>query len=181
VLTVKTVDAVAVLEGSPAPGFAVVGVNLRPDRIVLKGPATMLADIETVKTHPINLEAASESFKKEVPLILPEAIAVDPPLRIVVAEVAVRERIVTRVFERIPVSVNGSSAAHQVRPETITLSVSGPEMIVATIESDPAFGVSVDLSGLMPGTHLLKATINLPIQTTLVQVSPEQFSVTIEK
>jgi YbbR domain-containing protein len=141
----------------------------------------MLTDMETVKTHPINLEAAAESFKKEVPLNLPEVIAVDPPLRIVVAEVTVKERIVTRVLEHIPVSVSGSSAAHQIRPETITLSVSGPETIVAAIESDPAFAVSVDLNGLTPGTHHLRATINLPIQTTLVQVSPEQFSVTIAK
>jgi hypothetical protein len=180
-LTVKTVDAVAVLEGHLAPGFAVVGVDLRPDRIVLKGPATILADIETVKTYPINLESASETFKKEVPLNLPEVVDVEPPLRIVLAEVAVKERIVTRVLEGIPVTASGSSAPHQIRPETITLSVSGPQTIVADIESDPAFAVSIDLSGLRAGDHLLKATINLPIQTTLVQVSPEHFAVTIEK
>ena len=180
-LTVKTVDAVAVLEGHPAPGFAVVGVDLRPDRIVLKGPATILADIETVKTYPIDLESASEPFKKEVPLNLPEAVDVEPPLRIVLAEVAVRERIVTRVLEGIPVTASGSSAPHQIRPETINLSVVGPETIVAAIESDPAFAVSIDLTGLTAGDHHLKATINLPIQTTLVQVSPEHFVVTIEK
>ncbi len=178
-VSLKTVGVVAVLEGDPAPGYAVVGVKLKPDRIVLRGTATMLADIDTVKTRPINLETASEPFKKEVPLNLPEAIAVDPPLRIVVAEVAVKQRIITRVLENVPVSSKGTSAAHQIHPGTISLTVSGPAVIVNAIESDPAFAVTIDLWGLSPGNHQLKAAINLPVQTTLVQVSPEHFSVTI--
>ena len=141
----------------------------------------MLAGIDTVKTRPINLEDASESFKKEVPLNLPDAIAVDPPLRIVVAHVKVRERIVTRVLENLPVSVKGMSAGHQIDPKTITLTISGPEAIVNIIETEPAFAVTIDLNGLTPGTHSLNAAINLPLRTTLVRVSPERFSVTINR
>ncbi len=177
----KTVGVITVLEGNPAPGFAVVAVILKPDRIVLKGTTTMLAGIDTVKTRPINLEDASGSFKKEVPLDLPEAIAVDPPLRIVVAHVEVKERIITRVLENTPVSVKGGPMDHQIHPEAITLTVNGPEAIVNTIETDPAFAVTVDLNGLAPGSHSLKAAINLPVRTTLVHVHPERFSVTISK
>lgn len=177
----KTAGVIAVLEGNPAPGFAVVAVILKPDHIVLKGTTTMLAGIDTVKTQPINLEDASESFKKEVPLNLPEAIAVDPPLRIVVAHVEVKERIITRVLENIPVSVKGASAGHQIHPDAITLTVTGPEAIVNTIETDPAFAVTVDLNGLTPGIHALNAAINLPVRTALVHVSPERFTVTISK
>lgn len=180
-VSLKTVGVIAVLEGNPAPGFTVAAVTLKPDRIVLKGTATMLTGIDTVKTRPINLEAASESFKKEVPLNLPGAIGVDTPLRIVVAQVKVKERIITRVLENIPVSGKGASAGHQIHPETINLTVKGPEAIVKTIETDPAFAVTVDLKGLAPGTYSLKAAINLPVRTTLVRVSPEHFSVTISK
>jgi YbbR domain-containing protein len=134
-----------------------------------------------VKTRPINLEAASESFKKEVPLNLAETIAVAPPLRIVVADIEVKPRIVTRVLENIPVSGKGTSAGYQIDPPVISLTVSGPEAIVNTIETDPAFAVAVDLVGLSPGTHSLKAAINLPVRTALIHVSPERFSVTISK
>jgi YbbR domain-containing protein len=177
----KTVGVIAVLEGLPASGFAVAAVSLKPDRILLRGTATMLAGIDTVKTRPINLEDASESFKKEVPLNLPEAIAVDPPLRIVVATVEVKERIITRVLENIPVSAKGTSAGHQITPDAITLTVNGPEAIVNTIETNPAFAVTVDLSNLTTGSYSLKAAINLPVRTTLVCVNPERFSVTISK
>ena len=180
-VALKTVEVLAVLAGKPAPGSAVVAVKLKPDRIVLRGPVTMLAGIDTVKTRPINLETASESFKKEVPLNLPEDIAVEPPLRIVVADIVVKERIITRVLENIPVKGKGTTAGHQIQPGAITLTVSGPESIINAIESDPAFAVSVDLNGLTPGDHTLTAAINLPVQTTLVQVSPERFSVTIRK
>jgi len=177
----KTVGVVAVLEGNPAPGYAVATVVLKPDRVVLKGTAAQLADIETVKTHPINLEAAAESFKKEVPLNLPETIAVEPPLRIVVAQVEVGERIITRVLEDIPVSVKGTASEHRIQPETIALTVSGPAGMVNAIEADPAFSVTIDLQGLPPGVHTLKAAIKLPVRTTLIDVSPEHFTVTIRK
>ncbi|WP_155319503.1 CdaR family protein [Desulfosarcina alkanivorans] len=180
-VSLKTVGVVAVLEGNPATGFAVAAVTLKPDHIVLKGTAAMLAGIDTVKTRPINLEAASESFKKEVALNLPDIIAVDPPLRIVVAHVEVKERIITRVLENIPVSAKEASGDFRITPPAITLTVSGPEAIVNTIETDPAFAVAVDLSGLSPGSHLLKAAINLPVRTALLSVSPERFSVTISK
>ena len=177
----KTVDVVAVLEGDPAPGYAVEAVSLKPDQVVLKGTETHLAAIETVKPYPINLEAAADPFKKEVPLNLPEPIRVEPPLRIVVAHVQVSERIITRVLESIPVAGKGSPAQHRIHPETINLTISGPASIVNGIESNPAFSVSVDLTGLATGAHTLKASINLPLRTTLVDVSPEQFTVTIGK
>ncbi len=180
-VSTKPVGVIAVLEGNPAPGFAVAAVTLIPDRIVLKGTIAMLAGFDTVKTRPITIEGASEAFKKEVPLNLPEAIAVEPPLRIVVAEVQVKERIITRVLENMPVSGKGTDAAHQIHPDAITLTVSGPEAIVNTIETDPAFGVIVNLTGMAPGTHSLKAVINLPVRTTLLHVSPERFSVTISQ
>lgn len=180
-VALKTVDVVAQLEGSVAPGYAVTAVNLEPDRVVLKGTAGSLADIETVRTHPINLADAAESFKKEVPLNLPEAVSVDPPLRIMVARVEITERIVTRVLEEIPVSVKGGGAPYRMEPRTIMLTVSGPEAVVTTLESKADFSVAVDLGGLAPGHHKLKAVIHLPVGTTLLRVDPEQFSVTINK
>ena len=177
----KTAEVIAILEGHPAPGFAVAAVSLQPNRILLKGTATMLADFDTVETRSINLEDASESFKKEVPLNLPEAIAVDPPIRFVVAHVEIKERIITRVLESIPVSIKGASAGRGIHPDAITLTVKGPEAIVKTIETNPAFAVTVDLSDLTTGSHSLKAVINLPVRTTLVRVSPEHFSVTISQ
>jgi len=146
---------------------------------MLKGTAAMLAGIDTVTTRPINLEGASEPFKKEVALDLPEAIVVDPPLRIVVADVIVAERVVTRVLENMPIAGKGTSRAYRIHPQTITLTVSGPEAIVGAIETDPAFGVTIDLEGLTGGTHSLTAAINLPVRTTLIRVAPERFAVTI--
>ena len=181
VVVTKTAGVVAVLEGNPAPGYAVASVNLTPDRIVLKGTDAMLSAIETVKTRPLNLEAAAESFKKQVPLNLPEAIGVEPPLRIVLAEVIIKERIITRVMENIPISGRGTTDTYWIDPQTITLTVSGPESVVNSVETDPAFAVTVDMAGLSPGTHNLKAIINLPVAIKLVRISSERFSVTIEK
>ena len=180
-LASKTVDVIAVLEGNLAPGLAVKTVSLRPDRITLNGRASQLEDIDTVKTRPIDLAGAAESFKKEVPLDLAEAIETQPPRRIVLAHVEIVERIVTRVLERIPVKITGMPASNlvQIRPDTITLIVSGPENIVKRIEHHRGFAVSINLRGLDPGSHTLMAAIELPVRTRLVNASPEKFSVII--
>jgi YbbR domain-containing protein len=180
-LSRKSVDVFATLKGTPAPGFAVAAVTLKPDHIVIKGTRAMLAGIDAVKTRPINLENASKSFKKQVPLKLPDSIAVDPPLRIVMADIQVRERIVTRVLGNIPVAVSGAPAEFRIHPSVITLTVRGPEAIVNAITTNTAFNVSVDLNGLAPGSHSLKAVINLPVRTVLVKASPERFFVTVSK
>lgn len=180
-VSLKTVDVVAVLEGITAPGFTVAAVTLKPDHIVLKGATSMLAGIDTVKTRPINLEVASGSFKKEVPLNLPEAITVDSPLRIVVADIEVKERIIKRVLENITVSGKGAATGFQISPPALSLTVSGPETIVNAIETNPSFDVAINISGLSPGIHSLKAAIHLPVRTALIRVSPERFSVTISK
>lgn len=181
VIVRKTVAVEAVLAGKTAPGYTVKAVRLKPEQIVLSGTAAALDGIETVKTHPIPLEDASETFKREVPLDLPETIAVEPPLRIVVVEIQIDEQIVTRVLTQVPVAGTGAAEAYQITPNTIDLTVRGPETIVQGIEKSPDFGVTIRLSGLSPGTHQLKATIRLPVQTVLVAASPEHFTVTISK
>lgn len=173
-------DVVAVLEGQPAPGFAVAGITLQPDHIIISGPAPKLAKIDTVKTQPIALENASESFKKEVPLNLPESNSVTPSTRIVIAQIDVRERIVTRVLENLPVLAKGLNTGYRISPETIELTLIGPEGSVKTIETDPVFSVTVNLTGLPPGFHFLKATINLPVRVKLIHAKPEQFEVKID-
>ncbi len=177
----KTVDVVAALKGKPASGYAVANVIIVPERIKIKGTKTVLDGIDTVKTRIVDLADTSDDFKKEVPLHLPEAIVVDPPLGIVVVTIEVTERIVTRVLENVPVSGKGCTTGFRIAPADINLTVRGPELIVQAIESNPDFSVTIDLAGLPAGSHMLSATIRLPIRTTLVDVHPDHFSVTIEK
>jgi YbbR domain-containing protein len=177
----KIVDVLAELEGAPAEGVAVAAVRLKPDRIQLTGTAAMLEGVDTVRTHPISLQGAVESFKKEVPLNLSDAVIVDPPSRIVVAEIEIRERLITRLLEDVPVQAKGTTAGYRIEPQGITLTINGPESIVGKIETNPDFSVTIDLEGLDPGAYSLKAAIMLPVHTTLLQVTPELFSVTIRK
>ena len=179
--SMKLVDVVAALKGKPAPGYTVENVTVVPGRIKIKGTATILDEIDTVNTRTVDLANASDDFKKEVPLLLPEAIVVDPPLGIVVVHVEMTERIVTRVLKNVPVLGKGCAGGFRIEPADIDLTVRGPELIVQAIESDPDFSVTIDLAGLPAGSHMLSATIQLPIRTTLVEAHPDHFSVTIEK
>lgn len=177
----QVVEVFPQLEGDPAPGFAVAAVRLKPDHVRLTATPDFFEALGTVRTHPINLNGASESFKQEIPLNLPKAILVDPPSRIVVAEIDILPRTITRRLENLPLTAKGTELTYRIEPESISLSVSGPEAVVSKIESDPAFSVTIDLEGLEPGAHRLKAAIKLPLDTTLVQAAPELFTVTINK
>ncbi len=48
-----------VLDGSPAPGFAVGQVRVAPPQVTVQGPASLVDALETVETTPVQLEGAS--------------------------------------------------------------------------------------------------------------------------
>src|SRR5262249_35513264 len=49
----RTIHVQPRLEGSPTKGFAVAGVELDPDRVVLEGPESELAPLSMTATEPI--------------------------------------------------------------------------------------------------------------------------------
>jgi len=175
----KEVPITVFYKGTPAPGYFVVQTVAVPSMVMLSGPKQELDRIESVSTHPIDVAGIADTFKKEITLALPEnikSIALTDPILV---SVKIAEEIQTKNFKGILVEILGSRDRSEINPAYISMDIKGPVKLLEGLTRHPDFRVSVDTKGLEPGVYVRRATIELPVGTTLIKVEPEIFTVTI--
>jgi len=167
------------LTGKPVKGFMVVGAKANPMWVILRGSEDTLGRMDKVSTKPINIKGLSGSFKKEVALDLVENLKLVDSSKIILANVFIKERLVTKTFDNIPVQGDGSLYVYRITPPAITIKVKGPVNMIEELYRSNGVQVYVDLKGLKPGGYNKRATITLPVKTTLIDAKPEIFNVKI--
>jgi len=176
----KDVPVMISFSEKPAPGFFVADAVAKPSSVVLRGPESVLGPIEMVLTQPINVKGLSESFKKEIALDLAEDLDIISPFKIILAEIFIEEKIVTRMFNNILVEGKDTPYKYSITPPSINIEVKGPVNILEKLQTENGLKVYVDLKALTPGVYVRRAAISLPVKTTLVNASPAIFTVKLE-
>jgi YbbR domain-containing protein len=169
------------LIGKPANGFAVVRTKAEPASVTLGGSIAILGPMDEVSTKHININGLSGSFKKKVALNLKENLRLVDSSEIILAHVVIRERIVEKTFNNIPVIGKETPYAYHITPPTITIRVKGPSNSIEKLFEDKGIQAYINLEGLKPGKHKKRATITLPVKITLIDAKPEIFDITIAK
>lgn len=167
------------LTGKPAKGFMVAGAKAEPMSVILRGSEDTLGQMDKVSTKPINIKGLSGSFKKEVALDLLENLKLVDSSKIILANVFIKEKLITKTFANIPVQGDGSLYVYRITPPVITIKVKGPVNMIEKLYGSSGVQVYVDLKGLKPGVYNKRATITLPVKTTLIDAKPEIFKVKI--
>jgi YbbR domain-containing protein len=167
------------LTGKPAKGFMVVGAEAKPISVTLRGSEDTLGRMDKVLTKPINIKGLSGSFKREVTLDLVENLKLVDSSKIILATVIINEQLTTITFDNIPVQGDGSLYVYRITPPVITIKVKGPVNVIEKLYGSNGVQVYVDLKGLKPGIYNKRATITLPVKTTLIDATPEIFKVKI--
>ena len=167
------------LTGKPAKGFRVAGSKAKPMSVILRGSEDTLSQMDKVSTQPINIKGLSGSFKKEVALDLVENLKLVDSSKIILANVFIEEQLTTKTFDNIPVQGDGSLYIYRITPPVITIKVKGPVNMIEKLYGSNGVQVYVDLKGLKPGVYNKRATITLPVKTTLIDAKPEIFKVKI--
>jgi YbbR domain-containing protein len=167
------------LTGKPAKGYTVVGAKARPISVILRGSENTLSNMHEVSTKPINIKGLSRSFKKEVALDLLENLKLVDSSKIILANVVIKEQLTTKTFDNIPVQGDGGMYVYRITPPAITIKVKGPVNMIEKLYEGKEIQVYVDLKGLTPGVYNKRATITLPVKTTLIDAKPESFKVKI--
>lgn len=175
----KTLPLDLLLSGKPAGGYTITVAEIKPEFVIVSGPANKLAGMTRIRTKPIDITGISESFKKEIAIDLPENIAMTDPDKIILAEIHVDHRITTKKISGIPVIGKNSQYAYKITPPSIDLEIQGPANMIDKFYLKKKPEVFVDLKGLEPGIYVRRATITLPVKIILTKVTPEIFSVTI--
>jgi YbbR domain-containing protein len=175
----KELPVIISLSGKPASGFIVAGAVAKPLSSVLRGPQNILGPMEKVLTKPIDIKGMSESFKKEIALDLAEDLEVISASKVVFAEIFIEEKIAAKLYHDIPVEGRDTQYRYSVSPPGVNIEVKGPVNVLKKLYAEKGIKVYVDLKGLKPGMYVRRASIALPLQTTLVGAAPEIFTVKI--
>lgn len=172
--------------GQPAPGYQRTENRTIPLNIVLDGPPEVLDTILYVYTSPVDITNATQDVSTSVPIDesrLPEGVIVLNPVN---GEVQVIVQIsLVGSPQNLPsqtVQVNGLAPGYSVSLEPSEVGViveASTEQIEGLQPNDIA--VSVNATGLGPGTHQLRTSVSVPPEMSWIRTDPEFVSVTISE
>lgn len=167
------------LIGKPAKGFAVVRTKVEPASVILRGDLATLGPMNKVSTKRIDITGLSASFKKKAALNLKESLRRVDSSEIILARVVICERVVDKIFNHVPVVGKQTPYVYRIMPPTIMIRVKGPSNLIEKLSEDSGIQAYIDLEGLKPGKYKKRATITLPVKTTLIDAKPETFRINI--
>lgn len=179
--TTQTVTIRPVVEGTPAPGFALESLSIDPAVVTLRGLPEDLADVEAVLTEPISIAGVSADQTFEAELVLPEnARLADASAE---ATASVTATIVPSVSSRTFVVgvICAGAGDNECLPsvDQLSITLSGPGDLLSSLDAGD-LTPTVNAGGLSPGTHELVPTIGgLPDGVELLSVAPGNVTVTI--
>ncbi len=173
----KQVPVMISVSGKPAANFYVDDLLAKPSEVMMCGPETVLGSIYAISTKPIDINGRTESFKKETALDLEAGLEVCASSGIILAEIYIAEKEITRRFTNILVEGENALFNFSISPPTITIEIKGPQKIVENLQPEKDIRVFVELKDLNPGVYVRRATITLPVKTSLVIVEPKLFTV----
>ena len=165
--------------GKEAPGYAALSARIEPDKVILTGPESVVKSIKNLKTKPVDLTKAKESFKKKMPVDLKGLNAESEPA-IVTVFIPIEKKQVIKIFKNVPIELKNSESKDSVSPSTIMLTIKGGHDILNQKEIKEKIKVSIDVKGLKSGVYVRRAVIDLPLELIMTEAQPEIFTVKIE-
>jgi YbbR domain-containing protein len=148
-------------------------VRSEPGTVVVDGPESAVAAIDSVLTAPVPGERLRRSISVEVPLAEPEPsglVELWSPTVLVTVSVEPRGE---RVIPGIPLAASGASAGgFRLEPSLVDVRISGPRSAVAAIRPE-ALAPRIQVSGPRDYGRMLPVIIDLPSPFMSVEVSPD--------
>jgi YbbR domain-containing protein len=167
------------LVGQPAPGYRLSTVRAEPSTVVLQGIAEVLATVPGyIETEPLSIEGATDEIRTRLNLVVPPGVTVfdGNSVQAIVSITPIEGGTTVRVQ---PIA-QGLSPAYEatVSPELVDVILSGPVPLLESLNPDDMF-VILDLTGLLPGTHVVTPRVVLPEGIRQEGVLPETVEVII--
>jgi len=167
------------LRGSPAAGYNVTAVEVDPPSVTLLGPVDILNATSVVLTDDVDVSGASSDLFRTVALRLPTSVSISGN-----ATVSVRVRIAAGQGEAtfgVAPTVSGLGADLRVVSITplVEVLLQGELPVLRSVIPDQVT-VTVDLTGLKAGTHLLEPDIEVPPGLQALSASPTAVQVVLE-
>ncbi len=178
---IKTFKVTVPYTGTAAKGHIALEAACDPSGVTLEGPISLISAIDTLKTKPIDLNNAQETFKKKLPLDLEDHKLYSASQDIIVVTVPIQEKLVTRLFKDIPIRIwnAGAKAKVHIEPKTIQITIKGPFEAMGNKKITDQVFAFVDLAGMKPGIYARHVHVNVPAGLIMTEADPKVFTVKI--
>jgi YbbR domain-containing protein len=177
-LAYASVPVIPTLSGEPAPGFRVASVRADPQVVTVSGEAPAVEQLGSVATEPVDVEGATATVSRQVPIVVPGEVTVigQPQATVTVTLEGVEA---TRAYEVAP-------RLRDVRVDRV-YALSTPSVVVVlrgSTRSLDALDVAdlvarVPVGGLGIGRHQVAIALDPPEGLALVSVTPRAIVVRI--
>jgi YbbR domain-containing protein len=167
-------------DGEPAQGYRLLDVSVEPSSVQVTGSPALLEGLR-LQTEAIDISGLSETQTLSTGLDIPDGISlvdVQPIFVTVVIESILSSDIVQR-----PVEVRALEEGYEaiLDPEEARVFLFGPLPILDTMTEEDV-RVTVDLFGLLTGTHVLEPFVSLAVDGIEVRsTQPPAITVIISK
>jgi len=164
--------------GAPPNGYERTAI-VTPPKVAVTGLEDALKDRVEIETRPIDSFGKTESFSVEVDLKPINAnVYIKGPQKVRV-DVEIKEKMGQREFKNLPLTVRGVSTGIALRPERVTLALSGPVNELADLA--PAMIQVVIPEQKKPGTFEVKPEVILPQGFKVIEMKPDTIRVKVER
>jgi YbbR domain-containing protein len=174
----KSLPVTPVITGTPIAGFEVASVSVDPPVVNVEGDANDLAGLERLDTAPVVVTGTSSELVQEVGLVLPPGVQAFGGSTVSVT-VRLRPVTETRTYSAGLILVGERpDRRYELSTDRVLVTIAGS---VAELDrlATTSLALTVDVTGLDPGTRTVAISANLTTGLTLLDVSPNPVEVTV--
>ena len=151
-------DLANVITGQPGEGYVVQSVTMQPDVVTVAADAELLEGLTELMIQPVSVEGATQSFSARAAISQLSGLRNLSSEQVYVNVVISESSVVGRVKD-ISVLVSGKAAGLSVEYSPMSVIVTGPRSDIEQLQKEGVY-VSVDLTGLGPGTYEIAPTFD---------------------
>ena len=140
--------------GTPKKGYLLGDIKIIPDTLTMRGPRSLLENMDHISAHEIELEGLNESATMRVELDLPggNVQIIHQNVDFYTAEVTIISLPIKKRFDNVAVYLRNVDYVSVINPKTFNVFVEGPEYLIQELDRDAIFG-EIDLSTYEPGNY----------------------------
>lgn len=167
----RDVAVKVVVIGRVASGYHLTDITVYPPVVtVFAGDPQLVNNLPGIlETQPLDLQGIKSDINTRLALNLPDGVSIVGEQTVLIqAGVSPIESSVTLAGEKVDVIGIGSGLTAQVSPSTVDVIASGPVPVLDTLTRQDV-RVTVDLTGLKPGTYQIAPKVEVLIDEVLVE------------
>ncbi len=174
--------------GLPDIGFNVVGTpKVSPKSVKVKGPKSILSDLEFINTDEIKIEGEKTDFTIEVPLKTSSPLlTIENDNEVVKITVDIKETMIEKEFKELGISIvdTGDKTIEITGKQTVDLLFKGPYSKIKELSSEE-IEISASVKGIISKTkkkHTLKLKVEYPYTADikLEKITPDAIAIEIK-